>query len=46
MIAASVKSPTLNNSLRFVSYLGLALPNFLLALIIMLLSTVWSSATA
>ena len=41
MIAASVKSPTLNNSLRFVSYLGLALPNFLLALIIMLLSTVW-----
>lgn len=41
MIAASVKSPSLNNSLRFVSYLGLALPNFLLALIIMLLSTVW-----
>jgi peptide/nickel transport system permease protein len=40
MIAASVKSPSLNNSLRFVSYLGLALPNFLLALIIMLTSTV------
>jgi peptide/nickel transport system permease protein len=40
MIAASVKSPTVNNSLRFVSYLGLALPNFLLALIIMLTSTV------
>jgi peptide/nickel transport system permease protein len=40
MIAASVKSPTLNNSLRFASYLGLALPNFLLALIIMLTSTV------
>lgn len=40
MIAASVKSATLNNSLRFVSYLGLALPNFLLALIIMLVSTV------
>jgi peptide/nickel transport system permease protein len=40
MIAASVKSATLNNSLRFVSYLGLALPNFLLALIIMLFSTV------
>ncbi len=36
MIAASVKSPALNSSLRFVSYLGLALPNFLLALIIML----------
>ncbi len=41
MLAASVKSATLNNSLRFVSYLGLALPNFLLALIIMLCSTVW-----
>lgn len=40
MIAASVKSAVLNNSLRFVSYLGLALPNFLLALIIMLISTV------
>jgi peptide/nickel transport system permease protein len=40
MIAASVKSPALNSSLRFVSYLGLALPNFLLALIIMLFSTV------
>ncbi|HUF86123.1 MAG TPA: ABC transporter permease [Thermohalobaculum sp.] len=40
MLAASVKSPLLNNSLRFVSYLGLALPNFLLALIIMLISTV------
>jgi peptide/nickel transport system permease protein len=41
MIAASAKSPTLDGSLRFVSYLGLALPNFLLALIIMLLSTIW-----
>ncbi len=40
MIAASVRSAVLNNSLRFVSYLGLALPNFLLALIIMLFSTV------
>jgi peptide/nickel transport system permease protein len=35
----------LNNSLRFVSYLGLAMPNFLLALMIMLFSTV-CSATA
>jgi peptide/nickel transport system permease protein len=41
MVAASAKSPMLDGSLRFVSYLGLALPNFLLALIIMLLSTVW-----
>jgi peptide/nickel transport system permease protein len=30
----------LNNTLRLVSYLGLALPNFLLALMIMLFSTV------
>ncbi|MCB1490523.1 MAG: ABC transporter permease [Rhodobiaceae bacterium] len=39
ILSASSKSATLNNSLRFVSYLGLALPNFLLALIIMLIST-------
>jgi len=38
--AASSKSPVTNNILRLVSYLGLALPNFLLALIIMLFSTV------
>ena len=40
MIAATSKSPVLNNTLRFVSYLGLAMPNFLLALIIILISTV------
>lgn len=40
IIAATSKSASLNNSLRLVSYLGLALPNFLLALIIMLFSTV------
>ena len=40
IVAASSESATLNNSLRFISYLGLALPNFLLALIIMLVSTV------
>jgi peptide/nickel transport system permease protein len=40
IIAASSESAVLNNSLRFVSYLGLAMPNFLLALIIMLISTV------
>ncbi len=40
IISASSDNALLNNSLRFVSYLGLALPNFLLALIIMLLSTV------
>ena len=40
IIAASSKSELLNTSLRFVSYLGLAMPNFLLALMIMLASTV------
>jgi len=39
IIAATSKNPVLNNSLRLVSYLGLALPNFLLALMIMLFST-------
>ncbi|MEM8730011.1 MAG: ABC transporter permease [Pseudomonadota bacterium] len=39
--AASSRSPVINNLLRFVSYLGLAMPNFLLALIIMLISTVY-----
>jgi peptide/nickel transport system permease protein len=40
MIAASSRNAWLNGSLRFVSYLGLAMPNFLLALMIMLVSTV------
>ena len=40
IIAATSKSTLLNNVLRFVSYLGLAMPNFLLALIIILISTV------
>ena len=40
IVAASSKSAMLNGSLRFISYLGLAMPNFLLALIIMLISTV------
>ncbi|MEL6104245.1 MAG: ABC transporter permease, partial [Pseudomonadota bacterium] len=39
--AAASRSPVVNNILRFVSYLGLALPNFLLALIIMLIATVY-----
>ena len=41
IISAASRSPWLNGSLRFVSYLGLAMPNFLLALIIMLASTVF-----
>jgi len=40
IISATSKSALLNNSLRFVSYLGLAIPNFLLALMIMLFSTI------
>ena len=37
--SATTNKPGLNNFLRFVSYLGLAMPNFLLALMIMLAST-------
>ncbi len=40
ILAATAKNPVTNNLLRFVSYLGLAMPNFLLALMIMLTSTV------
>jgi peptide/nickel transport system permease protein len=40
ILSVSSGSPLLNNSLRFISYLGLAMPNFLLALMIMLFSTV------
>ncbi len=39
ILAATSRNAVLNNSLRLVSYLGLALPNFLLALMIMLFST-------
>ena len=41
MYSASANNPFVNNVLRFLSYLGLALPNFLLALMIMLISTVY-----
>jgi peptide/nickel transport system permease protein len=41
IISATSNNKTLNNSLRLVSYLGLALPNFLLALMIMLFATVF-----
>ncbi len=40
IMSATSKSPVANNSVRFLSYLGLAIPNFLLALIIMLIATV------
>ncbi len=39
ILSATAASPKLNTGLRLVSYLGLALPNFLLALSIMLFST-------
>ena len=39
IISAASKSAWLNGTLRFISYLGLAMPNFLLALMIMLFST-------
>ncbi len=45
IIAAASNNPFLNNSLRIVSYLGLAMPNFLLALMIMLIATVYFGNT-
>ena len=45
IISAASNNAMLNNSLRFVSYLGLAMPNFLLALMIMLFSTIYFGDT-
>ena len=45
IISAASNNATLNNGLRLFSYLGLALPNFLLALMIMLASTIWFGET-
>ena len=45
IISAASRSAVLNNSLRIVSYLGLAMPNFLLALMIMLFATVYFGET-
>ena len=39
IISATANNAIANNTLRFLSYLGLAMPNFLLALMIMLFST-------
>jgi peptide/nickel transport system permease protein len=41
IVAATTRNPLVTNGLRFVSYLGLAMPNFLLALVVMLISTVY-----
>ncbi len=38
IISATSNSPWVNHSLRLVSYLGLAIPNFLLALVVILIS--------
>lgn len=43
--SAASNNAALNNSLKFISYFGLAMPNFLLALMIMLASTVWFGET-
>ncbi len=45
IISAASSNPFLNNGLRLFSYLGLALPNFLLALMIMLFATVFFGET-
>ncbi len=45
ILAAASQNAFLNNSLRIVSYLGLAMPNFLLALMIMLFATVYFGET-
>jgi peptide/nickel transport system permease protein len=45
IIAAASNNPYLNSSLRIISYLGLAMPNFLLALMIMLFATVYFGET-
>ena len=45
IISAATNNPFLNNSLKLVSYLGLAMPNFLLALMIMLFSTIYFGDT-
>lgn len=45
IISAASNNAWMNNGLKFFSYLGLAMPNFLLALMIMLFSTVWFGET-
>ena len=45
IISAASNDAFMNNSLKFISYLGLAMPNFLLALMIMLFSTIYFGDT-
>ena len=39
MLSSTMRNSTMDGSLRFISYLGLALPDFLVALIVMLIGT-------
>ena len=45
IISATTKYASLDNTLKFISYLGIALPNFLVALCIMLFMTVYYGDT-
>ena len=45
IISAASSNAYLNNGLKLISYLGLAMPNFLLALMIMLFSTIYFGDT-
>ncbi len=45
ILSAVSRNRTLNNSLRFLSYLGLAMPNFLLALLILLIASSLTGTT-
>ena len=45
IISATTKYKSLDNALKFISYLGIALPNFLVALCIMLFMTIYYGDT-
>ena len=45
IISATTKYKSLDNTLKFISYLGIALPNFLVALCIMLFMTIYYGDT-
>jgi len=45
IISATTKYASLDNALKFISYLGIALPNFLIALCIMLFMTIYYGDT-
>ena len=45
MLSSTIRNSSMDSSLRFISYLGLALPDFLVALIVMLIGTVYFGET-